>query len=242
MFYIYIYMPVSKKFWNDVEDMYERVRGRSGSVSNAVDEEIDKMVGRYDVDDNVVRDFKTMTSKLEDIFNDDDGWVEAHHAIIYEKRKRYFKHIVTAGASGAVGVVTTPFKYMARAVAGFAFIGVARRASRGANVAINDQQIAEIDEKLNNMDEDLVKIEEKLKIVRTKDDVNDIVDIIPNEDVKSKSKFKREAPSILLFLLLSGFVYYMESGIRGGGMKKRKKQTRKSKRKGRRRRRRTRKY
>ena len=221
-------MPRLKNFWKRVDNMYHALNyARRGGSS--LGEEIEKSGEMY-MNESYMHEFKSMSSMFEDIFNDDEDWDKVRDAINDRQKRMFFRDIVTRATAATVGAIATPFKYMARASAGLALLATTRIVTQMGE-RVTEESIHRI---YNQNAQQLEEIENKIKGDFRRDQHNAVVnaleDEIPNRD--DKINFKKEAPSILLFLLLSGFVYYIEKDNMGSGMKKRKKQTRKSKRKG----------
>ena len=216
-------------FWISVNKRYERIKS-SRWKSNTFQE----IAGKIDV-----HELQSMHSMFEDIFDED--WDKVRDAINNENKKRFFQTIVDKTGSQLM----TPFRYMARGAAGLVLLVTTYRVTKISDIMTeahiqqiyNNEKIEEIEKNI----EEKLDIKEKLDIEEKLDGSrsNVVVEAV-NHEIRTRggiiSNFKTEGPSILLFLLLSGLVYYIEkmNGKMGGGMKKRKKQTRKSKKKGRR--------
>ena len=230
----------NKTFFDKVSEMGNRLKGKKGKTFK---HEINNIMSENNINKSDENELRHMGSELEDLLNNTYEWEKVNNAIQNKKYKQYFLSMVNNGASSAVSIATTPFRYMARGAAGLVLLAVTDRATNMTVEQINESTLETIEDIKNHtlaQQKSSVKPETYKEIL--KEEVNNKVDKLQVNKI-TKQKIIREVPSILLFLLLSFFVYYIEkaSNRMGGGIKKRKKQTRKSKRKGRRRKR-TRKY
>ena len=130
-------------FFDKVSYMGKRLRGKNNARLKT---EIKKIMKENNINEPDVSELQRMGSELEELLSDEYQWEKVNNAIQNKKYKQYFLSMVNNGASSAVSIATTPFRYMARGVAGLVLLAVTDRATNMSEQQINESTIKIIDD------------------------------------------------------------------------------------------------